>query len=565
MDSSKLGIQRNAKMAKIERSLGGAGTGKTRQILAKMDEAKRELGLSVEQIGFCTFTRAGRAEISERAAAEWGVDAEVLNRAWFRTAHSIAHKCCGVEEGQLIQGSEGDEWLCGALGGRVNVKLDSRGERTYVADGDDIIPLSLRAWDLARAKMSSVDDVIHRWIKSASKAPSVHDARAVIEKYEIAKRKSGKLDFTDMIARFAGVRFTVDGSAECTPEGEVPGDLRVLAIDEAQDSSHLVDRVCRRLAASDRVERIWLCGDPYQSIHSFAGGDYRLFLAWDAVESIMPKSYRCPRKILDLGEDCLRGMASGYRDRRIAAAGHDGSLRRAPSAEEALRDISPSDSTLILGRCTHSLEAYEDYLTRKGLPFAWVDKTHGSASLSGYGALWSLQHGEACRGEDWASAIAMISAKDAKLGDLLIRGEKTAWKDGKRSYIDIICPVDEDFELAGASPVLRDLIRSGRWTDAIEPKSRDRAVRWHSAATSFGCETASNPKIRLSTIHSAKGLEADNVILSSITSGAVERARQSLSDAADEECRVAYVAVTRTKQNFCYVDDGTYAKLNLPL
>lgn len=835
-------------MAKIERSLGGAGTGKTRQILDKMSEAKRELRLSVDQIGFCTFTRAGRAEISDRAAAEWGVDAETLNKAWFRTAHSIAHKCLGVEEGRLINGNEGDEWLSDALGGSLAVKLDSRGERTYVSgNGGEPISQALQAWDLARARMCSVGEVLRRWEASGNPALDQSDVEATVKKYEQAKKRDDRLDFTDMIGRYAGVKFTADGPQDCTPEGDVPEDLRVLAIDEAQDSSQLVDRVCRRLAASDTVERIWISGDPYQcqpagtpvltlsgykniedldpaadrlvsfirregrfscsgsefeiasrevdssslieitladgtkhvstdnhkwvvrtrgrkgtyatyimakggrwrigtvqvfagkpskkngsfrlkmrmnqeaadsvwilkvfdtdrdarcyeqivscrygipqvtfrppmgvrtnldegyieevfnslgdltkngedclydhglspdhpmcrkadrckngpmasrlihaanllpgihlvpkmdenkkcewvgivscrrlpsgsptrvwsmnvrkhhtyvtrggvvtgnSIHSFAGGDYRLFLGWDAVESIMPRSYRCPDSILKLGERCLRQMKSGYRDRGIAPAEHDGVIRTSPDAADAISLALDDPSVLILGRCKYSLDLYEDYLVSKGIPYSWVDKTHGTKSLSGYAALWSLEHGEPCKGEDWGNAVSMLSVKDTELGELLFRGEKAAWSAGKRNHVDVVIPEDWYYDMAGAAPALRNLIKTGRWVNAIEPKSRDKAARWYKSAKEHGVECACNPRIRLSTIHSAKGLEADTVILSSIVSNAVERGRNALEDLHDEECRVAYVAVTRARRKFVYVSDATYARMEIPL
>lgn len=553
-------------MAKIERSLGGAGTGKTRQILAKMNEAKRELRLSVDQIGFATFTRAGRAEISERAAAEWGVDAETLNKAWFRTAHSIAHKCLGVEEGRLISGEEGDQWLSGALGGSLAVKLDSRGERTYVSgNGGEPLSQALQAWDLARARMCSVGEVLQRWEASGNPALDQCDVEATVKKYEQAKKREDRLDFTDMIGRYAGVKFGVDGPQFCTPEGEVPEGLRVLAIDEAQDSSHLVDRVCRRLAASDTVERIWISGDPFQSIHSFAGGDYRLFLSWDAEESIMPRSYRCPNPILQLGERCLRQMKYGYRDRGIAPAEHDGVIQTSPDASDAISHALGDSSVLILGRCKYSLDAYENYLVEKGIPYSWVDKAHGTKALSGYAALWSLEHGEPCRGEDFGNAVSLISVKDKELGELLFRGEKTAWASGKRNHVDVVVPEDWYYDMAGAAPALRDLIKTGRWVNAIEPKNRERAARWYKSAKDYGVECACNPRIRLSTIHSAKGLEADTVILSSIVSHAVERGRMALEDLHDEECRVAYVAVTRARRRFVYVDDASFARMEIPL
>ena len=89
-------------MGKIERWIGGAGTGKTSLILSKLTNAKRELGLSPLEIGLSTFTRTGRQEIAERAAAEWGCTSDMLTAdGWFRTAHSLAYKQCQVEKGQL--------------------------------------------------------------------------------------------------------------------------------------------------------------------------------------------------------------------------------------------------------------------------------------------------------------------------------------------------------------------------------------------------------------------------------------------------------------------------------
>jgi len=251
--------------AEIHRAIGGAGTGKTRLILDRLSEARDELGLSTDEIGFCTFTRAGRAEIADRAADAWGVAADDLTKGgWFKTAHAIAYRCCRVEEGQLLQGLEGDEWLSGVLGGKVHSRTDSRGERRYVADGDDSIPLAMKAWELARSRMESLEATIRRWTGMGENCPEQEQATSIIRRYETAKVREGRLDFTDMIARFAGVKFTLDGPVNCDPFGDAPEHLRVLAVDEAQDSSQLVDRVCRRLAESGRIERVWLCGDPYQ-------------------------------------------------------------------------------------------------------------------------------------------------------------------------------------------------------------------------------------------------------------------------------------------------------------
>lgn len=553
--------------ARIERSIGGAGTGKTRLLIDSLSRAKRELGLSVDEIGFCTFTRAGRQEIAERAGDAWGVDPEVLTKSgWFKTAHAIAYKQSGVEEGQLITGKDGDEWMSAALGGSINTRIDARGERTYIAGGDDTIPAAMRAWELARSTVKPLAYIVDRWASAGEPCPTIEEVIAIIDRYETAKKRDGRLDYTDMIARFAGVKYHVKGSPEMVdPLGDVPAEMRVIAIDEAQDSSALVDLVCRRLASSDKIERVWLTGDPYQSIHGFAGGDYRHFLSWDAIESIMPQSYRCPQRVLDLGELCLQRMSSGYRKRNIKPASHEGLVLSVETSSEALSMIPKDGTTLILGRCAYSLSDYEEFLKQEEVPHCWIDKSHGNSVLSGYNALWKLQNGQVADGESWGNAVAMLGVNSKEHGPLLRRGEKAAWADGRRTDIDFVRPGDEHMIAAGAEPALIGLIREGRWHLAVEPKSRERAEHWLRTATRHGPEEASNPRVRLSTIHGAKGLEADTVILSTITSPRIERARVNLVECHDEECRIEYVAVTRTRRNLICVNDGFKHRMELPL
>lgn len=547
----------------VERAIGGAGTGKTRLILDRLSASKRDMALSVSEIGFATFTRAGRQEISSRAAEAWSVDVEALE--WFRTAHSIAYKQCGIEDGQLIQGKDGDDWMSLALGGKVNTRIDARGERTYVAGVDDSIPIALRSWELARSTMSPLPKVLEAMSMSGEQCPPPSEIASIVDKYEKAKRVEGRCDYTDMIARFAGVKFTLEGPERTEPTGECPENLRILAVDEAQDSSALVDLVCRRLAYGGNVERVWLCGDPYQSIHGFAGGDYRLFLSWDAVESIMPQSYRCPDSVLKLGERCLRRMMSGYRDRGIKPASHDGSIRTASTIEEAISHIKADSSCLILGRCGYSLEPYENVLSLKKFPYRWIDRGHSEATVEGFKALWSIQNGEVATGNGWGNAVAMLAVNSKDHGQLLARGEKAAWQKGQRSDFDLILPTDEDLATVGVQPALASLIRQGRWHLAVEPKIKERAEQWLRTATMHGPDIASNPPIKLSTIHGAKGLEAENVILSSVTSPKIERSRMNTPECHDEECRIEYVAVTRARRNLIHVQDGIKHRMELPI
>ena len=66
---------------------------------------------------------------------------------------------------------------------------------------------------------------------------------------------------------------------------------------------------------------------------------------------------------------------------------------------------------------------------------------------------------------------------------------------------------------------------------------------------SYGEELRKNPRVKLSTIHSAKGGEADNVLLILDNTKTIRDALEKSSGKQDEEHRVWYVGVTRTKQN----------------
>lgn len=836
-------------MASIERWIGGPGTGKTRLIQGELTASREALGLSTAEVGCCTFTRAGRAELSERVAASWGCEPEALTKhGWFRTAHSIAFKQAQIEEGRLLEGGDGAEWVSDAVGQKIVAKRSQDGGTEFESgEGDNSATLSLKAWELARQTMTTLSSVIELWSSIGDDAPMIREAESIVRKYEIAKTREGRLDFTDLVSLYAGIKHCPqEGPSEVQPVGDVPESLRVLAIDEAQDSSAIVDRICRRLASSPNMERVLIVGDPYQcqpagtpvltdsgykkiedidsdadrvvsyskkearvyrkarfqkawrevdsselfeitfadgtksvctrnhqwlvrtnrrksfatylmrkgnrfrvgtvqmfanhkpeltaksgdfrfkmrmnqedadagwvlkvfdtdrearvyeqivsfrfgipqvtfkppsgcksnldrefiecvfstlgdltpnaerclashslsldlpflvkgdraknggkacrktyasnlipgihsaprlteggidwvevdslrrfrggesvvvyslnvekhhtyvtangiitgnSIFGFGGSDFRHFLSWDAEEKTMEQSFRCPDIVMRLGESCIRQMRSGYRDRGIKPATHAGRIEHAFDVTDAISRIQPDKSTLILGRCAFSLAEYEAELTTAGIPYSWIDASPGGSALSGYRALWDLEHGEVVSGQEWAAAIAILAVKHKELGKLLHHGEKTAWAKGNRSDIDLVLPVPEYLEKAGCEQPLIDLIRAGRWAEAMDTKHAAKAEAWRRCAVSHGPELATSPKTRLSTIHSAKGCEGDTVILSTISSKAVETARLSLSSRWDEECRVNYVAVTRARENLIVVDDGGKYRLELP-
>jgi superfamily I DNA/RNA helicase len=294
------------------------------------------------------------------------------------------------------------------------------------------------------------------------------------------------------------------------------------------------------------VENGYVTGN---SIYGFCGSDSKHFMSWPADKKrIMPKSYRCPAPILSLGEKCLRQMHEGYFDREVSPADHDGRISRGQGADSVVPSLDPTKSTLILARCNFMLDEWAAVLRKKRLPFAKLKAKSDTAVLRGIRALWDLEHGEAVSGEDFACAIEEIPSR-GKDGPLLERGTKTNWRreETQRRWDAVFPSALGD---TGMTQAMVDRVLGGTWADLVDGGEKFRA-----AALKWGAELAARPQIRLGSVHSAKGMEADVVVLSTTLTRKIHEARSSDRAQHDEERRVEYVGVTRARRELIISDD----------
>jgi len=100
---------------------------------------------------------------------------------------------------------------------------------------------------------------------------------------------------------------------------------------------------------------------------------------------------------------------------------------------------------------------------------------------------------------------------------------------------------------------LRDhhgLIADGIWHDVLDGIALNTREYYLTALRS-GAKLNENPRIRISTIHAAKGGEADNVVL---LTDMAQRTYRSYQAQPDDEHRVFYVGMTRAKIRLTLVD-----------
>ena len=539
---------------KIARLIGGAGTGKTTELLRLMEAAVGSLGGDPLLLGFASFTRAARAEAVTRAAKAWGCDESLLAvRGWFRTSHSTAYRCLGISAGQLLTDKKADlEWLSTALGVKLGTQMDNdSGRVNYI--GDPAAAAALNCWGRCRSSLIPLDEIVRRARQIDDEVPDYARVIQVIERYEAAKRIDSRIDFTDMLMRFSGVAVSpTEGVRHKAPEGELPA-VSAWLFDEQQDASPLLDIACKRLVSAPSVRWCYVVGDPFQAIYGFAGSTAECFLSWEADKvRTMPKSYRCPAPILELGEKCLRRMSpkGGYFDRGILPADHAGSVTEIDDIDELVKKIDPTHDWLLIARTNFQAGRLFAAMCSYRKPARWTSTNDGPTSRTlGMHALYGLAKGEPVTGLQWSKALELIPQKTKGGVTMFIRGMKAQWKKPETIMKwDVIFP--GELEAVGASPHLIAAIQSGEWVGLV-----DDGLAWKKQADEWGPELAAEPRVRVGTIHSVKGAEADNVAILTTTSKRVMASEEDETQ-HDEECRVAYVAVTRARRNLFIINEG---------
>jgi DNA helicase-2/ATP-dependent DNA helicase PcrA len=528
--------------------IGGAGTGKTSKILEIMSEWIEKHGVNPFQIGFVSFTQAARQEACERAAEMLNMEVKYLmDGGWFRTLHAACYRLTEAHSKKLITDTkESKEWISDVTKERISGLDDGLTDiETFVEKQPADIALAL--WGAARNRMVPLRKVWEEAYACDRRTPGYDVLADIVAKFETAKFLENRYDFTDLLARYAGIKFDLHEYEEIVPMGEVP-QIKIWFLDEAQDNSALSDRVARRL--TEDSDWVYLAGDPFQSIYGWSGSNPVWFQNWpQAKRRVLQQTYRCPAPIVDLGESLLRGCTD-YWDRGIKPAPHDGRVEVINFNDPSwVSELRPENDILILARTHFLVKRLASRLHGNGIPYG---------TTTGVGTRWcrskknvaimtarSLQQGEPITFAEWTDLLSKLPVKH-KGATLLQRGTKTKWKDWDiepHTLADIATIPDW-----GATSYLCQAFATGAWLDLVEG-----AVEVLAAFDKWGVEQCVEPQIRLGTIHSAKGMEADKVILLTTTTQQCERQAELQGD---EEQRLKYVAVTRTRKDLIILNES---------
>ena len=525
-------------MATIARVVGGAGTGTTTELMRIMGNVLGE-GLDPMQIGFVSFTRAARREATERASELFGTPVVQLEQdGWYRTLHSVCFKCLGLRKSDVLgDDAEGNRWIEAA----IDENLGKAAGREVVEESNFEVSTdsgtALLLWHAARNRLVGLREVHREAAALSDSVPSFETCRRVVTSYESAKRVDHRMDFTDILCAFAGVNY-VDyrGWSEVSPEGTVPN-LPVWFFDEQQDTSALLDRVCHRLI--ENAKWVYVVGDPFQSIYGWAGMDGSLFQKWEVdKQRVLPKTYRNPKAILDFAENILRSCTD-YWDRDIKPADHDGAVSIEQMTPSLIDVVDPSESWLLIARTNYHANRLARRLSDAGKPYKPASRKGplSNKRLKFCDSVFSLFKDMPIDSEELANLIDMMPAK------FLLRGKKAQFKAGNIELDPkglFKLPEIVNLELMPESTA--SLISAGDVAHVEESLGG-----YFTGRLRYGYDAIHDPKVRVGTIHSVKGQEADNVLWLTSANKTIHSAQQH-ERLRNEEHRVAYVAATRARK-----------------
>ena len=477
----------------ISRKLfGPPGTGKTTKLL-KYVKTFLKLGTPIDKIGYFAFTTKAATEAVDRMLDAYP-KYQKKDLKHFRTLHSLAFNQLGMKKAQVMQ-DEHYEDIGRQLGIEVTVYKGGEENTGFINSDSEYFNLI----NAARIKNISIEDEYNTDMYSQDMDKRL--LQIISDEVDNYKRSYGLIDFTDMIEKFI-----VSGLC---PKYDVA------FVDEAQDLSPIQWKMFNIIKENSKY--VILAGDDDQAIYGWAGADVKKFQQEVSKKDIiLPQSYRVPQSVQSIADKILNLIPD---DRRIKknwkAREEQGTVNYIYDTADAPLD---QGTWLVLARYNDKLNRLKPTLKERGIYFEFKDRKSYKVTL-------------------FRTILNYIRWQK---GDLLSLSEV------KDIFEYTSCPEEVTEEKMYDLTDFK-FYKDVEWYDEFKVDYEE--CLYIREMLSNEEKLSKPPRVKLSTIHSAKGGEADNVLLILDNTKTIRDAVEKNLDKQDEEHRVWYVGVTRTKQN----------------
>ncbi len=564
--------------------VAGAGSGKTRTIVYRLAWLA-EQGFAPASILLLTFTRKAAHEMLTRAQGLLGHGLEGIPGGTF---HSFAF-------GVLRR--HPPEWL----GNRPFTLMDSADITQALRQCKDNLKLGKK--DTSFPKLPTIAAIISKSrnkelaIEEIMRRDSFHmlpHAQAVADlatAYAEFKKNQGLLDYDDLLFELHDLLARGDWRAE-----SIRSSLSNILVDEYQDTNLVQARIVRLLAAGEG-SRVMAVGDEAQSIYAFRGANVRNILDFPKLfpgASVirLEENYRSTQPILAVANSILANAPESYKKTLFTRREGGEPVRKIRTLSDA------SEAALIVERIRELLQSHlpheiavlfragfhsyplENALRKAEIPFRkygglrFIEASHIKDVLSF--ARLVINPLDAPAFSRVAAMHKGVGAKTAaKLHTLLQKNDTRALCRALARFPELKTDLDfldaarlrndmpEEFferlldhyrprmeelypeDWPSRLPGLEEILQIAGGYDSLDLFVADMALENPDDGAGGDAENC----ITLSTIHSAKGLEWNAVLLLDLVEDRFpSRHAQARPEDFEEERRLFYVACTRARQ-----------------
>ncbi|WP_138007892.1 UvrD-helicase domain-containing protein [Halalkalirubrum salinum] len=582
-----------SKNVTVTRLFGGPGSGKTTALLDRVDELLAEDDVTIRDILVVSYTRAAAAEIRERLAERTDTTPRAL-QGNVSTMHAKAYELLNLSRGDVVSESD-KEAFCEEYGLEYEDEYKSGGRRTARSTtiGNKIIATS--QW-LQRTRRDVADwyDVPFQWNVEEVRLPPDIDPRAqegnkytptwttdddrieipeAIRAWRAYKGDHGLVGFADMLER--------------VKQRSLLPNVDYLIIDEFQDITTLQYDVYEEW--KPHMKKVLIAGDDDQVVYAWQGADPDLLLDTERDhDEILPNSYRLPSKILNAVNKEIRHIEKRQeKDLRPRKEGGVVEGIQNPSILELVRNVrytvdEDEGSIMLLFRARYQLFQFIEEFVGEGIPFkALTDQRLWTDRLTDYV--------RAVEAYDADEAMTLLQGR--RLADML---QSSAFGSNDREeFYDFLEELEENADADDISTVPLGPEEVKRFAPFMpDPTAASDMVR---KVTSFqrksidayfaGDYHGRDPNaVRVGTIHSAKGREADHVFVATdLTEKVVEQMAATISGReedgeaeftkrtspvprlTDNERRVFYVGMSRARERLVLMENLISGAPTLPI
>ncbi len=580
---------------KVTRLFGGPGSGKTTALLDHVEEILEQDGVTFRDILVVSYTRAAAQEVRERLAERLDESPRAL-QGNVCTMHAKAYELLDLSRSDVIGESDKEEF-CDEYGIEYEDEYSGAGRRTARSTtiGNKVIATSQWLQRTSR-EVSDWYDVPFQWDDEEVRLPPEIDDRAqegnkytptwpsdddridvpeAIRAWRSYKGEQGKIGFADMLER--------------VKQRSLLPNVDYLVIDEFQDITTLQYDVYNEW--KPHMEQVLISGDDDQVVYSWQGADPALLLEEGVDEDvILPNSYRLPSNVLNAVNKEIRHIDQ-RQDKDLKPRKEGGSVEARANASMldvvrmVRRTLVEGDGTImLLFRARYQMFQFIDEFITEGVPFrSLTDQRMWTDRLTQYvRAVEAIDRGDDVNGLQARRLADMLqdsafgtNERDALFDEIDERQEEADVEDLEE--LTVPAGVIEDH-----APFMPGPASAGDMVRKVTNFQKKSIRSYFNIGEYQGMDT---DRVRVGTIHSAKGREADHVFVGTdLTEKVVEQMVATVDDPTDipgceeftkttspvpvltdNERRVFYVGMSRARERLYILENLVDGAPTLPI